>query len=411
MPFLTEYAQITGSDIRDNARKAAAALKTAFAGKDLCGLLFYAATNYDPRVLVQEMHQAFPGVSSFGCTTGGEFARGTMLAGSVVAMGFTPDVMEVIEAVGYSGVDHDETIAERAAAALEAKIGLAMRDLDFRQYAGWLLVDGLADGNDHLVERGGELTDIIFAGGCAGDDGKFRETLVWANGDVYENGAVFVLMKPRGKFAVLKTQAVEVTDREMIATTVNREERVIHQFDSRPAVLAYADAMGVSVDGSVLKDGGKSRTQLLAEALVTEKPDATPRETVNREQMDVLFMKWPLALVIGGEPFLRSALTVAEGGGVKFYLPPRAGLRYTLTRATDVVAGTRKILTEKKDELGRISAIMSCGCMLRDVQIRNDNECDAYQDLFRDFPTVAFSSYGEIYIGVVSHSAAMIVFA
>lgn len=412
MPFYTEYALFTEDDCRLNAVRAAEKLKQDFAGRQLVGLVYYTAVNYDPYTLVAEMHKAFPDVKTFGCTTGGEFTHGRMLQQTVAAMGFSPEVMEMIEAVGVGNIDVDSDAADKALAMMGKKTGLNPRDLDFREYAGWLLLDGLADCNDHVVERTGELTEFVFGGGCAGDGGKFKKTHVWVDDKIFENGAAFVLMRPRRKFTVLKTQSIAMTDKAMTATKVDRARRVILEFDGKPAAVAYAEAMGVRLDPRALVQSGKEQTDAMKGALsVHGIATDTGGRMVSRDEFVELLPKWPLCLVVAGEPFIRAATTFVDGGGIRVYMPPIEGLRYIVARAGDVVEETRRVLEEKHRELGSISAVLGAGCMLRQAQLNNESRVPEYERLFAAIPTLDFSSYGEIYISVVSQSASMVVFA
>lgn len=412
MPFITEYASFISSDTQENARQAAAKIAASFSGQALRCIVFYAATNYDPATLVEEMRRAFPGVVTFGCTTAGEFSDARMLKNSVVAMGMGTDVMEMVEVVGIADADNTGDPAAVALTRLEEKTGLAMRDLDFREYVGWILLDGLANHNDELIERLGELTDVIFAGGCAGDDGHWRKTLVWANGELFENGAVFALMKPARPFAVVKTQSVKPTEYTMITTKVDTEKRVIQEFDGRPAAQVYAEAMGVGIDPSGVTSSGKTSKQIYAETLIAEGlVRADTGRQVTKDALIEMFINWPLAIMIGGEPFIRAATSVVEGGGVQVFMPPIEGVRYTVCRTGDIVSDMRRFLRDKSRELGGFSGIMMCGCLLREIQIRNDDQVAAFESLFETVPAMGFSSYGEVYVSVVSQSASMILFS
>lgn len=412
MSFYTEYAQFTGDDIRRNALQAVEKLKNDFAGRDLVGIIYYAANNYDPHTLVTEMHKAFPAVRKFGCTSGGELIHGRLLNRSVAAMGFSPDAMEMVEAVGVGNIDADPKATDKALSRLEEKTGLKVRDLDLRKHVGWLLLDGLADLNDYVVERAGELSEFVFAGGCAADGERFEKTLVWVDGELYENGAVFALMQPRRKFSVFKTQSITLTDKVMTATKVDSPGRVILEFDGKPAAVAYAEAMGVRLDPMALKQGGKQVFDALKGALTVHGvAESAGGRMVTRDEFVELLAKWPLALVVGGEPFIRAATTLVDNGGIRVYMPPIEGLRYMVARTEDVVDETRRMLEEKRGELGGISAVMGAGCMLRQAQLKNENRTREFEELFADTPTLKFSSYGEIFVSVVSQSASMIVFA
>lgn len=403
MPILTEYAQFSGNDVADNAKKAVARIKETLGAHPFKMILYFAAQNYDHRVLAAEFKHAFPEARTLGCTSTGEFSHGAILTDSVVAMGLGDDIIEDVEIVGAPGLDTEPGLADALLGGLEEKTGLKMRDLDFREYVGFILLDGLADANDRFVERIGELTDVIFAGGCAADYNKFQKTSVFLDGEVHDNGAVLALMKPRGKFSVFKTQFIRLTDRTMVATAVDGDKRTILEFDNKPAAIAYAEAMGGKLDPEMFKSSGKKSAQIYSEAIL--------QDGMAKDAFVDKFIEWPLAVMIGGEPFIRAATTVTESGGIQMYMPPIGGVRYTVSRAEDVVAGMRRVLEEKRRELGGLSGVLFAACGLLALQVHNAGEDEEFGRLFEGVPAIGFASYGEIYVGVVSQSAAMIMFA
>lgn len=404
MPFPTAYALAPGENRAANARTAATVIAAGLDGHDLAAVLYFAATDFDPYVLAADMRDAFPGVRTFGCTTAGEFIDGRMLRRSVVAMGFTRDDMDLVAITGFSDIDAEPDVAPKALANLEQTANLAMRDLDFREYAGFMLVDGLASTIDHLIERVGELTDVIFTGGCAADDGRAVETLVFADGRVYSNGAVFALMKPRRGFRAVKTQSIERTSATMVATRVDVANRIIYEFDGRPAVEAYAKAMGLdpaALAGGTTAAGAKN----LSGAIATSN-----RLGGAKLELDP-FIQWPLAVSVNGEPFIRSAFRAVSGGGVQMLMPPIEGVRYTVTRARDIADDMRDVVENTRRELGGLSAVIGADCQLRTRQITTQDCGGEYGEAFDTVPTLMFSSYGEIYVGLVSQSASMLFFA
>lgn len=404
MPFLTAHACFTGDDSADNARLAAQELKTSLAGHEPVAVAYFASTNYDAGVLAREMRDAFPGAATFGCSSAGEFTDGRMLRQSVAAMAFTADVMERVDVAAMAGIDRDADATARLLAKLETKIGGKLGDLDFRRSIGFILVDGLADATDRIVERLGELSDVIFIGGCAADDiRRVQKTTVFADGEAFENGAVLALLRPRGPFMPLKTQSIEIGSETMLATRVDVKNRVIYEFDGRPAVQVYAEAMGLDIDPAARTADPDTAARLYSEAIIAAS------EAIPLIRHD-LFFKWPLAIMINGEPFVRSAVGVVDGGGIQFLMPPVEGVRYSITRIRDVVDGTALALEKAREEMGSLSGILGVGCFLRESQLRSENRGREYEAVFRDVPTLLFSSYGEIFVGVVSQSSTMILF-
>lgn len=377
MDFQTASARFSSSDSRDNAKAAVAKIKADLAGFPVAALLFFASpSSYDSATLAAEMHAAFPGAKTFGCSASGELHNGMPEEGTVTAMAFSPNVFETLELVGCERIDADPGVVQKSFAELGRRLGRDVRHLDYRQYFGFILVDGLSMAMERIMDRIGEGTDITFLGGCAGDEMKFEKTMVYAEGCAYDNGAVIAIMKPRGKWGFIKTQSIVPTHTVLTATKVEEEKNVVWEFDGKPAVEAYAEAIGVPV------------------------ADISAQN----------FATYPLALMADGEPFIRSAATLVDGGGIRMYLRPIPGMRYTVAKVKDLVADTAKAVENKCRELGGISALVNVTCVLRELQIKQDDVAAAHRDIFSGFPSTGFFSFGEIYIGVVNQTATMVVF-
>ncbi|MCC8180821.1 MAG: FIST C-terminal domain-containing protein [Planctomycetes bacterium] len=377
MLYKSASVKLDSPDAKKNAVEAVARLKTDLFGFNAGALLFFASpVEYDPATIAKEMQNAFPEAITFGCSSAGELATGKMFRGALTCMAFAPEVFEKLAVVGYPNIDSDDTVVDRGFAELGKQLGEEVRHLDFRKYLGFVLIDGVAMAMEKVTDRIGELTDVIFTGGCAGDDIKFEKTWVYANGIAYENGTVMALMKPSRPFTVLKTQSLVATDRVLTATSVDDANNVIRTFDDKPAADMYAEAMGIPVE------------QMSAENFAAN----------------------PLALMAGGEPFVRNAAHVVPGGGIRLHTRPREGMRYTVTKGIDIINDTKEALARKKEELGSIGGAIVVNCLFRDLQVRNNGTIAEHEQLYADFPMAGFSSFGEIYIGVVNQTATMVLF-
>lgn len=386
MRFKTTFAQTPDGAPAANARAAVRKIRGDLAGADPAFVVFYAATDYDPDILAAEMHDAFPGAVTMGCTTAGEACDSRILKASVVAMAFSGEVFDFCETVVV-------TADERAAAAggadvfsdpdtaveyLSRNLKTPLLDLDHREYVGFMLGDRLSAFAESVLECVGEKTNVFFAGGIAGDDGKFEEgtRLIFYRGKVYRNGAAaLALWKPRNGFSVLKTQAVELTEKQFTITKADEERRTIWEFDGRSAAKTYAEAIGVRPEALSVHD----------------------------------YLQNPLGLVAEGEPYLIGVWGTAEGGGLEMLMQIREGMRLTLTRAGNVVGRTRADL-EATMKKGKPAAILHINCMARYETLRMEDQVEAFGQLFGDAPHIAFLSYGEIFANTIAITSVMIVF-
>lgn len=334
--------------------------------------VYFASSRYNAADLSRLMQQTFPDSILMGCTTAGELCGDKMLMGSVVAMFLSGDVAEDAACVVVD-------LAEKAQLA-EALHDLALHfrkpisSLDVRKHVGVLLIDGLSGAEERLMETLGGLTDLFIVGGAAGDDMALRSTQVMTLGQAYAHAAVLLVMKLPDGFDILKTQSFQVTEKVLVANQVDEAHRKVIQFNHRPALDAYAAAINVA-----------------------------PEVAATR------FMHHPLALIIQGEPYVRSPQRV-EDRSISFFCQIKEGMELRVLNATDIVEDTRAALACKKRDLGRIRGLLNFNCILRTLQLRAENRCDEYGSLFSEIPSVGFSTYGEEYLGHINQTSTMLLF-
>lgn len=337
-------------------------------------VLFFASTAYDPSSISKAMGEAFPKAVVVGCSTAGEIVTGKMLKGSVVAMACSPEVLADV-AVGVIKGVKDDTTAEgvsKVFADFERHYGAKMRDLDFSSYVGMILVDGMSAAEERLMDKIGDLTNVLFVGGSAGDDLQFARTYVYANGEAYTDTAVLVLLKPAQGFDIVKTQSFRATGKRLVATGVNEAAREVVTFDNKPAAEAYAEAVGTTVEDA-------------------------PNH----------FMSHPVGLLAGEEIFVRSPQQIKDGKMV-FYCNVLEGMELALLTSTDIVADTSAAVKAKNGG-GPIAGLVNFNCILRTLELEKDNLTEAYGKIFADIPTIGFSTYGEEYLGHINQTATMLV--
>ena len=94
------------------------------------------------------------------------------------------------------------------------------------------------------MEKLGDRTDLFFVGGSAGDDLKFVKTYVFANGKAASDAAVLVILKLKKEFEIVKTQSFKTMGKTLTATKVDEAHRQVLEFNHKPALDAYAEALG-----------------------------------------------------------------------------------------------------------------------------------------------------------------------
>ncbi len=348
-------------------------LKTQFGDFNTNMVIYFGSSTFDPSALNQSMQKAFGNAEVFGCSTAGEIVSGHMLKDSVVAMGFNGGVIDDVKVAVVENIEQVPDVAS-AFSEFEEHYGEKMQDLDFTKYVGIILIDGLRGAEEAIMDQIGDLTNVTFVGGSAGDDLKFEQTHVYANGRVHTNAAILALLRVKNGFDIIKTQSFKELDRKLMVTKANEAKREVIEFNGKPAVEAYAGAVGEKV-----------------------------------ENVDSHFMSKPVGLMVDCEPFVRSPMRV-NGDNLLFYCNVGEGMELSLLESTDIVKDTADAVAAKNGELGKIEGLINFHCILRTLELEDKGQTQAYGNIFADIPTIGFSTYGEEYIGHINQTSTMLVF-
>lgn len=352
--------------------EAVSKIKKSFNGSNPKLIIYFSSTKYDPKMVSEQFALQFPDSETFGCTTSGELISGGMYKDSIVAMALENDKVkdfkiEVIPNIA-NNLDLDPTID-----SINSSLG-DFNTLNDENFYGIILVDGLSGAEEKLMDSLGTKTNINIVGASAGDDLKFSKTYVMHNGKTYSDAAILAVIESGVKFDFIKTQSFKSTDLTLIPTKVNHETREVLEFNNKPASEAYSEALGVSI-----------------------------------EEIATLFMKHPLGLMVGNEPFVRSPQMVTENGAIKFYCNVSEGMELKILESTDIVEDTKSIIDTLFAKNNDVSGIINFNCILRTLELESKNQTEDYGKVFSKIPTIGFSTYGEEFIGHINQTATMLV--
>lgn len=348
-------------------------IQKQLAGFDVTFLVFFASSKYKADETPSKIQLAFPKAQTIGCTTAGEIISGKMLENSLVAMAFSPESLEEIAVELATDINKSTESIDMAFNKFNVFFGKPMTELEYENYFGLILTDGLSGCEEKVMERVGDLTNIQFVGGSAGDDLKFEKTYIFANGKAYTNASVMAVVKPTDKFSIIKTQSFEKTEKKLIPTKMVEKERRVLEFNHKPAVTAYAEALGIS-----------------------------------ESELSTHFADHPLGLIdFQNNPYVRSPQKI-EGKDIVFYCNVLQGMELSVLNSTHIINDTRQAIEEAKQELGGISGLINFHCILRTLDLKNRNQTEEYGKLFKSVPTIGFSTYGESFIGHINQTSTMV---
>jgi len=330
-------------------------------------VLFFASSKFDTDKLGKAFQKSFPKSKVFGCSTAGELVSGRMLKNSVVAMAFDEKAVSDVELSVVERIKEENNV-KTALAPLEKHFKQKIGDMDVEKYVGIVLIDGMSGSEEKIMDTLGDLTNLIFIGGSAGDDLKFKSTSLFADGKAYTNAAVLAVLKPTLGYEIIKTQSFKSLAKKLVADKVDEANREVVNFNKMPAVDAYAKAVGTTKDN-----------------------------------VQSFFMKNPVGLMIDGEPYVRSPQQ-AKGSSLAFYCNIKEGMELSLLESTDIVKDTREAVSKNGDA----AALINFHCILRTLELEQKKQTEAYGKIFSKVPTIGFSTYGEEYLGHINQTSTML---
>jgi len=193
-------------------------------------VIFFASSKYNPGELSRQMQAAFPDACVAGCSTAGEIASGKMISESVSVMFLDEETVGQTASAVVENLRDQVSVCD-AFAKMERQLHAPVSSLDIEKYVGIVLADGLSGAEEALMEKIGDRTDVFFVGGSAGDDLKLEATHLMANGRVYTDAAVLVLLRLKTGFDIVKTQSFKPTGKTLVATKVEEGQRQVIEFD------------------------------------------------------------------------------------------------------------------------------------------------------------------------------------
>lgn len=363
----------TAQSLKTNPKEAVLELKEKLNYSNIKAITFFASSIYDPENLITAMNENFPNIYVWGCTTMGEMITGSIISNSIVAMAFTDEIIEDIKIEVLENTKQNIDI-KTTIRSFEDYYSTKLSKLDKTKYFGLTYFDGISKKEEIIISELGEYTNMFFVGGSAGDDLKFDKTYTFANGRCYLDAAIIVLIKSKVKFGFEKTQSVSYTGHTVVATKVDEENRLIYELDGRPTGEVYSELLNV------------------------------PIEEIPSTFTDVSF-----ALMIDGQPYLRALQHMGDKLEFRLACAVKERQELAIVKTGDIIKETQKTINEMKKKHNSISGILLFDCGYRYFELVKKEILQEYINLFSDFPTVGFCTYGETYFGHLNQTLIMLV--
>ena len=343
--------------------EAVSQLRQQLAIREVSGLLFFCSSSYNLKELSIHLSQAFD-FPIVGCTTAGEISD-TMESNSIVALAFNANNFAFHHHLIEDLDDFKLSDAMKIANKIESGLKFSENYVTNKNF-GFLLTDGLSKSEEKITALIYQaLGGVNILGGSAADDTS-EKTQVYCSGEFYSNASVFTLIEIKDSFGIFKIQHFIPTQKELITTQVDFQNRVVNEINGMPAAIAYADANGLDVN--------------------------------NLSQLD--FATYPLMLNIADQWYIRSITSIYEDFSLQFHCAIDCGLPLSVGEGIDMVQSVEDEVSQILDTFDEIYFTLGCDCIFRKLEIAYKNYQHRIEPLLKKINFIGFNGFGEQYNGI-----------
>ena len=226
----------SAQDSADAGRELGAQIRSTLSERAPDALILFASARYDYPALLDALHSGCHPRLVVGCSSAGEFTSADSGAGGCSALALCSDSVKFAASIGR-GIRNDH----RAAVA-EVVRGFS-GDTHTRERSRTALVfaDPLSGYGEAMIQQLTLLTDgrYQFAGGGAGDDGKFEQTHVFYGREAIPDALVALEMLSDEPIAIGAAHGWRVDSAPMRVTEANGLS--LRSLNAVPAADVYSD--------------------------------------------------------------------------------------------------------------------------------------------------------------------------
>ena len=228
-----------------------------------------------------------------------------------------------------------------------------------------VMASGLSLNGDELV-RGimSQKANMTIFGGLAGDDSRFEQTWVFANGQVIDSGAVAIAFDAN----LIDMVGNSVSGWQGIGsvkTVTHSEGNRLYTIDRQPALDTYIHYLNIAED-----------------------------------ELPQVGVDYPILLKQGKDSILRAVVMVDKQARSLVFagnIPQCAQIQFANCPGTEVLQSSKMALDELHQQHSQADVVIAFSCMARHLALGPDiqDELDRAVELWKA-PLIGFFTYGEI---------------
>jgi hypothetical protein len=361
---------LDGSSDKTNAEMAIDEATDNWAKEFSPDILFaFHSSRQDAAAVAAILAERFPDSLIVGSTTAGEWLNATHQHDSLILLAIAIKDIKWSLAIAEQ-LDHfDDKQADKVCEQLLDQLGIHFTELNPEHHFCLSFFDGLCKREEGIVSMiSSRLANTPLIGGSAGDDLKFENTYVIADGKAHQNAAVFVLADSQLPFKTIKHQHFVTGDNETIITKADISERTVYHLDGIPAAERYAQLLGIEVADLNIR----------------------------------VFSNHPLIYQYQRECYVRSIGHLGENNSLIFHCAIEEGMILNLCSHQNMTQRFKQALVDIATPVNKIKLMLMFNCTLRCVEAESTDiikllasEVGAISD-----HVFGFDTYGEQWNGL-----------
>jgi len=334
---------------------------------DMGLVAFFCSRHHDLDAIAHHMASQFGDVPVVGCTTAGEIGphgyAEHSLSGFSLSQGAFTSVIGCIDPVQTFDLADGQALIGTLQERLRAMAPEAQQSNTF----ALMLIDGLSMREEQVTRTlQSALGRIRLIGGSAGDGMDFERTSVYFNGFFAADRAVILMVSTCLPFQTFKIQHFAPTERRLVVTQADSEQRVVQEINGLPATQAYAELIGV------------------------------PANELSSDH----FAAAPLMVLIDGTPYIRSIQKANMDGSLTFFCAIEEGMVLRIAQGSDLLGNMKQSFKDIQESLGQPQLTIVFDCILRKLENIRHGCQGAVAQVFQANNAVGLNTYGEQYCGI-----------
>ncbi len=320
-------------------------------------ILFFSGVDEFPQY-AREIKKRFPDAITMGATTFAAFCKEGAYKDTLMVLGFEDGIRceaSLLEDVDKYALKYYERVENLAARYNNPENTMCLEFSSALISCEELVLSTL---NSVLSKK-----KIPVFGGSAGDKGRAEKSLISLNGQVYNNACVFVMIENlKGRIRFYRENIYKPTKHYFKSTKVDVRNRIVYEYDNKPAAQVMADAMGVT-----LKD------------------------------LPAYLDSYPVGRIIGNEMYISANKSIVKDKGMAYHARIYNNSQVVLLEPDDYRSVIKRTLELVRQECKRPSLTLMVNCLARSILFESEGYLNEFaQEVGASVGNfIGFAGYGE----------------